>query len=118
MADSPRSTISTPRRALLRARRNRGLTPFERAAHEFAAVEQRRLAREDARDNRRLEHEEARDRRLHERELERLRLEAQRVEVVQENNTLLRQLGLLAHRLIDVMSQQQPSSSLPSTDPI
>ncbi|KAL4703274.1 hypothetical protein ACJJTC_009249 [Scirpophaga incertulas] len=115
VADSPRSATTTPRRALLRTRRNRGLTPFERVAHEFATVEQRRLAREESREMRRLDYEEARDRRLHEREMERLRLEAQRIEVARQTNELLHQLGVLAQRLIDVISQQ---GSLPSTDPI
>ncbi|KAL4719781.1 hypothetical protein ACJJTC_005429 [Scirpophaga incertulas] len=115
VADSPRSATTTPRRALLRARRNRGSTPFERVAHEFAAVEQRRLAREESREMRRLDYEEARDRRLHEGEMEGLRLEAQRIEVAQQTNELLHQLGVLAQCLIDVISQQ---GSLPSTDPI
>lgn len=114
--DSPLSTATTPRRALLSARRNRGLTPFERAAQEFAAVEQRRLAREEAREMRRLELEEERDKRLHEREMERVRLEAQKIEVAQQHNQLLHQLGILVQSLIDVISQQR-QINLPSTDP-
>lgn len=116
--DSPLSTATTPRRALLSARRNRGLTPFERAAQEFAAVEQRRLAREEAREMRRLELEEERDKRLHEREIERLRLEAQKIEVAQQHNQLLHKLGILVQSLIDVISQQRQVGSLPSTDPL
>ncbi|XP_075974765.1 uncharacterized protein LOC142975663 [Anticarsia gemmatalis] len=113
-ADSPRSTATTPRRALLRARRNRGLTPFERASQEFASIERRRL-----------EHEEARDKRLHERDMEslrleaeRLRMEAQRTEVAKQHNQLLHQLCVLGQHVIDVISQQRQLGSLPSTDPI
>ncbi|XP_045456790.1 predicted GPI-anchored protein 58 [Melitaea cinxia] len=97
---SPRSPSTTPRRALLRARRNRSLTPFEHAADLFARIEEKRL-----------EHEEARAKRLHEREMERLRVEAERIEVTRAQNNLLNQLSLLGQQLIDVITQQRPSSS-------
>ncbi|KAL0878502.1 hypothetical protein ABMA27_003596 [Loxostege sticticalis] len=101
---SPRSAAATPRRRLqMRARRNRGQTPFDRAASEFVAIEQRRL-----------QLEEMRERHLHEREGERLRQESERIEVAREHNQLLRQLGVVAERIIDTLAHIRPS--LPSTD--
>ncbi|CAH2106990.1 unnamed protein product [Euphydryas editha] len=98
---SPCSSFTTPRRVsrASRARRNRGMTPFERAADLFAKTEERRLV-----------HEEERDKRLHVREMERLRLEAERIGVTRQQNDLLHQLSLLGQRLIDVITQQPRSS--------
>ncbi|CAG4922878.1 unnamed protein product [Colias eurytheme] len=66
---TPQSAAS-PDRPCLRARRRRALTPFERAASEFTAVELRRL-----------ELEETRIRQQHERELRALEVEHERNQV-------------------------------------
>lgn len=49
-APSPNSTVTSPHRRHLRARRRRAQTPFERATSEFVAVEQRRLQVEEMRE--------------------------------------------------------------------
>ncbi|CAH2100941.1 unnamed protein product [Euphydryas editha] len=73
------SSFTNPRRVsrASRARRNRGMTPFERAADLFAKTEERRLV-----------HEEERDKRLHVSEMERLRLEAERIGVTRQQSLI------------------------------
>ncbi|CAH0698424.1 unnamed protein product [Spodoptera exigua] len=90
---SRRQASASSRSSFLRARRNRALTPFERATNKLLAFKIRRL-----------EFEERRDRRLHAREL-------QRIEVNREHNQLLHQLSLIGQRLIDVLTR---STRLPS----
>ncbi|CAG9790214.1 unnamed protein product [Diatraea saccharalis] len=97
---TPRSTTTTtPRRSLPRARRNKGLNPFDRAASEFVAIEKRRL-----------ENEMAKEKLLHEREMERLRLEAQRIELSRQQNTLLQELAVIGMNIIKCLTPQQLDS--------
>ncbi|GBP22770.1 hypothetical protein EVAR_13561_1 [Eumeta japonica] len=94
---SPRATNSPRPRVILGARRNRGQRPFDRATSEFVAIEQRRL-----------DLEEARDRHLHERETQRLQLDSQQIEISRELNQLLRQLCIIAQRVLEILSRQEP----------
>ncbi|GBP98016.1 hypothetical protein EVAR_90261_1 [Eumeta japonica] len=97
----PQASVSpraSPRpRVILGARRNRGQRPFDRATSEFVAIEQRRL-----------DLEEARDRHLHERETQRLQLDSQQIEISRELNQLLRQLCVIAQRVLEILSRQEP----------
>ncbi|XP_022822573.1 uncharacterized protein LOC111353696 [Spodoptera litura] len=93
---SPRSTMSANRFA---RRTKRRMTPFERAAEQFSAVERRRLT-----------FEEERDRRLHEREMERLRLEAEKIKIAERQTAILEGLRVLGERLIGVLSEQRPAN--------
>ncbi|CAH2064933.1 unnamed protein product, partial [Iphiclides podalirius] len=74
---------ASPTRSVLRARRRRTLTPFDRAMRKFVAVEQQRLRVE-----------ERRDRQLHERE-------TQRIEVDHERNQILRSFADIAQACLD-----------------
>lgn len=71
------------------ARRRRKLTPFDRAASEFAAIEQRRLKLEEMRE----------------------RNEARRIEVEQERNVILGRLADIAEAVCQqfLPKREQPT---------
>lgn len=88
------TTFRMRRRRLLRARTRRIRKNFERIMCQFASIE-----------NRRLQLEEDRERNLHQRELERLRLESRRLEVVEKQNVILNRFTGTVEKLMEILPQ-------------